>query len=89
SSLGQVLGLSGSIGFAGDHARTEGSVALHTGMLAAKDMHAGAAVLSGRYALGETTSFQGEAVVEGAALPRPLLDRVGGYGNAGQGTPVA
>ncbi|MBL7372555.1 hypothetical protein INQ23_24840, partial [Escherichia coli] len=66
-----------------------GSVALHTGMLAAKDMHAGAAVLSGRYALGETTSFQGEAVVEGAALPRPLLDRVGGYGNAGQGTPVA
>ena len=44
------------------------SVALHTGMLSAK-MHAGAAVLSGRLgALGETTSFQGEAVVKARRL---------------------
>ncbi|WP_167298459.1 intermembrane phospholipid transport protein YdbH family protein [Sphingomonas leidyi] len=89
SPLGQLRRLRGGIGFDGDGARTEGSVALRSGALAAAQVSAGSAAISGRYAFGGTAAFQGEVALEGAALPASLLGRVAGYGNVGQGTPVA
>lgn len=89
SPFGQLRGLRGGIGFDGDSARTEGSVALRSGALATAQVSAGSAAISGRYAFGETAAFQGEVALERAALPASLLGRVAGYGNVGQGTPVA
>lgn len=89
STLGRLDKLSGTIDFAGDRTRTQGQVALRSGPLAAPEIHAGAAALSGRYTLGDTTGFQGQLRVEQAALPAPMLARVAGYANTGQGTPVA
>ena len=89
SAFGRLDRLGGDIDFAGDRARTEGRVALRSGALATDQIDAASATLSGRYALGETTTFQGNVAVEGAALPRPLLDRVAGYADSGRGTPVA
>jgi translocation and assembly module TamB len=81
--------LGGDIDFAGDRARTEGKVALRADRLAASEINAASATLSGRYALGGATAFNGNFAVEGAALPRPLLDRIATYGDIGRDTPVA
>lgn len=89
SPMGKLTRLSGNIGFDGKSGRTAGGVALRSGALAAPDINAASARLSGRYLLGETTAFQGEVAVEGAALPAPMLGRVAAYGDVAPGTPAA
>ena len=89
SSLGRLNRLRGRIDFDGGRARTEGSVALRSGALAASEISAGSAAMTGRYTFGETMGFQGEVALEGAALPPVLLGRAAGYEDAGQGSPVA
>jgi len=86
---GRLDGLGGSIDFAGDRLRTQGSLSLRSRDLAAQQIKARAATLSGRYALGDATTFQGRLAVEGGALPPASLQRIAGYANSGQGTPVA
>jgi len=88
SSLGRLDRLSGNIDFSGDHHRTGGSIALRSGALAARELNAGSATISGRYMFGETIGFQGGATVQRAALPPSTLGRVVAFDDAGQGTPV-
>ena len=89
SPFGQLNRLSGNVDFAGDRARTSGSVALRSGAVAAREINAGSATISGRYVVGTATTFEGEATVKGAMLPSRLLGQIAGYGKVGQGTPVA
>lgn len=89
SAFGRLDRPAGDIDFTGDRARTEGNVTLRSGALATSRINAASAVLTGRYALGAAAAFQGNVAVEGAALPRPMLDRVAAYENSGQGTPIA
>ncbi|PXA99296.1 hypothetical protein DMC47_04015 [Nostoc sp. 3335mG] len=79
----------GTIDFAGDRARTQGSVALRSGTLAAQGITAASATLAGRYSVGTATGFDGRIELAGAALPSPMLGRIAAYGNTGQGTPIA
>lgn len=87
--FGRLNRLGGDIDFAGDRARTEGNVALRSGALAASDINAASAALSGRYAYGDLAIFQGNVAVKGAALPLARLDRIAAYGDTGRDTPVA
>ncbi len=89
SSLGSLRLFSGTVDFAGTGARTEGKVALRSGALAAREISAGAAAISGSYTLGDAAAFQGEVAFERAALPPAMLARLAGYGDLGQGSPVA
>lgn len=89
SPLGRLNRLSGTIGFEGDSGRTAGEVALRSGAVSTPEINAGSAAISGRYAIGETTIFEGKVTAQSVELPTPLLGRVARYGDAGQGTPAA
>lgn len=89
SPLGRLNRLNGNIGFDGDRSRTQGSIALRSGALAAPEISAGSAAISGDYVIGETAEFRGEATVREAALPPRQLGRIADYGNAARDTPVA
>ncbi len=89
SPFGRVNRLNGNVDFHGDHHRTKGSVALRSGALAARELNANSATISGRYVFGETTGFQGTATVQGATLPPSTPGRVAAFDGAGQGTPFA
>ncbi len=89
SPLGRLNRLSGTIGFDGDRRRTAGDIALRSGGVSTPEINAGSTAISGRYAIGETIAFQGEATVQGAALPAPLLGQVTTYADTGRGTPAA
>ena len=86
---GRLHGLSGSIDFTGDRRRTQGSLSLRSGEIAATEARAAAATISGRYTIGDEVAFQGKAAVEGGVLPQASLDRIAGYASSGAGTPVA
>jgi len=89
SPFGSVQKLSGTLNFAGSAARTEGAIALRADRLAAREIGAGSAALSGRYAFGDAATFKGEVRLENAALSPAVQARVAGYGDMGNGTPVA
>jgi len=89
SPLGRLSRLSGTIGFDGDLSRTNGEVMLRSGAVSSPQISAGSAAISGRYAIGETTTFQGDASVQNAALPAPLLGNVVAQGESGRGTSAA
>lgn len=87
--FGRLSRLSGNIDFSGDHHRTRGNVALRSGALAATEVSAASAAISGRYGFGEATRFQGEVTVRGAALPSTALGRLKAFDDAAGGTPAA
>jgi hypothetical protein len=75
--------------FAGDRARTEGRVALRATGVEVAPGNAASVAVSGRYAVGAATAFDGGVALEDAALSKSTLDRVTRYRGLGQGTPVA
>ena len=89
SPLGRLSRLSGAIDFDGDRNRTGGEVTLRSGMVSSPEISAGSTTISGRYSIGETTAFKGEAAVQRAALPASLIGQVAGYSDTAHGTPVA
>lgn len=89
SPRGRLSRLSGHIGFDGDRSRTAGAVTLRSGTVSSPEISAGSTAISGRYSIGETTAFEGEAAVRRAALPASLIGRVAGYADTAQGTPAA
>lgn len=89
SPLGRLSRLSGTIGFGGDNRGTNGEVTLRSGAVSSPQIGAGSALISGRYAIGETTIFAGEVSVQSAALPAPLLGKIAAQSDSGQGTPAA
>ncbi len=89
SAYGSMGGVAGRLDFAGDRARTTGMLDLRGGAVTAEAGGAGSVSVSGRYAVGDTTAFDGTVAVQNAAVGPLLLRHLGGYRGLGLGTPVA
>ena len=89
SRLG-MAGLAGNLTFDGGLAGTRGSVALTSGAAIAEQGRAGGTAIAGSYAIGpEGPAFDGTARLEHAALPAPVIGRMGTLASASAGTPLA
>lgn len=89
SGLGHMGATAGRLDFAGDRARTAGTLDLRGAAVKADTLKAGVLSVSGRYAVGDSTAFDGSLQVQDAAVDGALLQRLGAYRGRVQGTPVA